>query len=78
MREQLTQRLQQLHQEYESGQQMLADLQAQQTNLQQTLLRISGAIQVLQELLQTADNTPLANGAIAEETVEAEVLVKPE
>lgn len=51
MKEQLRQRLQELKREYESGQQMLADLERRQLELQQTLLRISGAMQVLEELL---------------------------
>ena len=51
MREQLTQRLAELKAEYESGQKMLADLEAKQANLRETLLRISGAIQVLEEEL---------------------------
>ncbi len=51
MKEQLEQRLTELKSEYQSGQKMLADLQTQQANLQQTLLRISGAMQVLEELL---------------------------
>ncbi len=51
MKEQLEQRLQELRQEFESGQKMLADLQTKQADLQQTLLRISGAIQVLEELV---------------------------
>ena len=51
MKEQLEQRLQSLKAEFESGQKMLADLEAKQTNLRETLLRISGAIQVLEELL---------------------------
>ncbi|NJM40365.1 MAG: hypothetical protein HC853_06165 [Anaerolineae bacterium] len=51
MKEQLEQRLTELKSEYLSGQKMLADLQSQQANLQQTLLRISGAMQVLEELL---------------------------
>jgi hypothetical protein len=50
--QQITQRLQQLRSEYESGQKMLQDLQARQAELEQTLLRISGAIQVLEELLR--------------------------
>ncbi len=54
MKPQLEQRLTALKQEFESGQQMLADLQNRQAELQATLLRISGAIQVLEELL-TAD-----------------------
>ncbi len=51
MREQLTSRLAELKAEYESGQKMLADLERRQLELQQTLLRISGAIQVLEEVL---------------------------
>jgi predicted nuclease with TOPRIM domain len=51
MSEQLEQRLQELKSEFETGQKMLAELEAKQANLRETLLRISGAIQVLQELL---------------------------
>jgi predicted nuclease with TOPRIM domain len=56
MKEQLEQRLQSLKTEYEAGQKMLADLESKQINLQGTLLRISGAIQVLEEMLSTAQN----------------------
>jgi predicted nuclease with TOPRIM domain len=51
MKEQIKARIQQLKAEYESGQKMLADLEAQESNLRTTMLRISGAIQVLEELL---------------------------
>lgn len=51
MKEQLTERLGKLKEEFAAGQQMLADLEAKQASLQQTLLRISGAMQVLEELL---------------------------
>lgn len=51
MKEQLEQRLQSLKAEFDSGQKMLAELEAKQTNLRSTLLRISGAIQVLEEML---------------------------
>ena len=51
MRQQVEHRLHKLKAEWASGQQMLAELEAQQTNLRNTLLRISGAIQVLAELL---------------------------
>jgi len=51
VREQLEQRVSELRAEQQKGQQMLAELEAKQANLQQTLLRISGAIQVLEELL---------------------------
>lgn len=68
MKEQIEQRLQQLQQEFESGQQMLAELQNKQADLQQTLLRISGAVQVLQEMLQAkAEEEPNVNGMISEE-----------
>jgi hypothetical protein len=51
MRGQLEQRLQQLKAEFETGQTMLTDLEQKRATLQQTLLRISGAIQVLEEVL---------------------------
>ncbi|MBE7382951.1 MAG: hypothetical protein F6J95_016235 [Leptolyngbya sp. SIO1E4] len=51
MKEQLQQRLQELKSEYASGQKVLADLEAKQANIQSTLLRIQGAIQVLEEEL---------------------------
>ena len=51
MKEQLEQRLEELKAEFESGQKMLAELEAKQANLRESLLRISGAIQVLEEEL---------------------------
>jgi len=49
MKEQLEKRLKELKEEFESGQKMLIDLDARRANLGESLLRISGAIQVLQE-----------------------------
>ncbi|MGB9939418.1 hypothetical protein [Methanosarcina sp.] len=50
MKQQLEQRIRKLKTEFEAGQKMLADLEMKQANLRDTLLRISGAIQVLEEL----------------------------
>lgn len=55
MKKQIKERLEQLKAEYESGQKMLADLETQESNLRTTMLRISGAIQVLEELLAKAE-----------------------
>jgi prefoldin subunit 5 len=55
MKQQLEQRLKELRTEFESGQKMLVDLENQQANVRETLLRISGAIQVLEEL-KTAES----------------------
>jgi predicted nuclease with TOPRIM domain len=60
MREKIQQRLQELKSEYETGQKMLTDLEAKQLNLRETLLRIDGAIQALEEVLQ-ADATLESN-----------------
>jgi hypothetical protein len=49
--EQIEQRLKQLKAEYETGQKTLADLEARQVSLRETLLRISSAIKVLEEEL---------------------------
>ncbi len=51
MKQQLEQRLKELRAEFDSGQKALADLEAKQMQLRNTLLRISGAIQVLEEEL---------------------------
>ena len=56
MREQLKKRLQSLTTEYEAGQKALANLEAQKASLRETLLRISGAIQVLEEELAIANH----------------------
>ncbi len=64
MQEQLEQRLKELKPEFEIGQKTLADLDARQANLRETLLRISGAIQVLEEELSKSNATvakPLSN-----------------
>lgn len=55
MKQQLQQRLQQLKAEFESGQKVLAELDAKQVNVQNTMLRIQGAIQVLEEELAKAE-----------------------
>ncbi len=61
MQEELERRLDELKKEFEAGQNRLRDLEMQQAHLRETLLRISGAIQVLEELLakqQTTSNQP--------------------
>jgi uncharacterized coiled-coil protein SlyX len=51
MREQLEKRLQELKAEFGKGEQTLQELEAQAATVRQTLLRITGAIQALEELL---------------------------
>lgn len=62
MRDQLEQRLKALKTELEAGEKVLADLDVRRANLRETLLRISGAIQVLEEELAKTDQ-PVMNGA---------------
>ncbi len=52
MEQKIQKKLQELKIEFESGQKMLQSLELQQEKLEATLLRISGAIQVLEELLE--------------------------
>ena len=51
MTAQIDTRLTELKSEFEAGQAMLTDLNKKRAELESTLLRISGAIQVLEELL---------------------------
>ena len=60
-------RLAELKAEFEKGQQQLQLLDRQRAEVRDTLLRISGAIQVLEELLKqdhlnSLSNTPRQNG----------------
>lgn len=56
MKSQITSRLEELQAEYQKGQERLNSLQQELTQIQNSMLRISGAIQVLQELLQQEEN----------------------
>ncbi|HEY9302170.1 MAG TPA: hypothetical protein VIQ31_38540 [Phormidium sp.] len=75
MKEKLQQRLQQLKAEYKVDQEVLAELESKQTNLRNTLLRIDGAIQVLEEVLSESNTSDtLGNGVISAEPMNAEVV----
>jgi hypothetical protein len=67
VRGELERRLTELRSEYEAGRRLEADLQARLSEVSQTVLRLSGAIQVLEELL-SADGS--RNGAPADTAVE--------
>ena len=56
MKEQIRNRIESLRTEYRTGQEMLAEMQGRQASLKITMTRISGAIQVLEELLQENDS----------------------
>lgn len=55
MHEKLEARLRQLKGEHEAGLRMLAELEREQARVRETLLRISGAVQVLEEELGYAE-----------------------
>lgn len=69
MQEQLRRRLEELKKEFETGQARLRELEAEQAYTRETLLRISGAIQVLEEAL--AEQTK-PDEATTSESLEAE------
>ena len=63
MRDHIKKRLQDLREEFAAGQKMMTELDAQQTHLRSSLLRLSGAIQVLEELINQDEAAVSANGA---------------
>ena len=69
MDERVQARLQMLREEFDTGERQLADLDKQRAQLMETMLRISGAIQVLEELTDAtpADTTPAPNGGATEQ-----------
>jgi hypothetical protein len=67
VRGELERRLTELRSEFEAGRRLEADLQARLSEVSRTVLRVSGAIQVLEELL-SADGS--RNGAPADTAVE--------
>jgi predicted nuclease with TOPRIM domain len=74
VQEQLQKRLQSLKAEYEAGQQVLASLEAKKAGLRETLIRISGAIQVLEEELAIVSES--GNHRVIDPSIE--VLAKEE
>ena len=59
MKEALASRLETLRAEHIKGAQRLRELQAQQVDVEQTILRIEGAITVLQELVGVQANADI-------------------
>lgn len=55
MKQQLEDRLRELKEEFERGQSKLDALERESQQVRHTMLRISGAIQVIEELLQAPD-----------------------
>lgn len=59
MREQIIQRIAELKKDFEAGQARLANLDREAAQLRETMLRIAGAIQVLEETLaQSGEQAP--------------------
>jgi predicted nuclease with TOPRIM domain len=66
MKNSLQNRLNTLKSEYESGQRLLTELDARRAQLTQTMLRIEGAMQLLNEVLeQEPGPTPEADEPLA-------------
>lgn len=59
MNDQLEKRINELKGELKDGQKVLEELEVKRGNLAQTILRISGAIQVLEEMIAQSDTINL-------------------
>ena len=62
MEAQLRMRLEELKREFEAGGARLRELDAEQARVRETMLRISGAIQVLEEALAQDAPPPVLDG----------------
>jgi len=69
MKDQLERRLAALRAEYESGERALTDLERREALLRDTLLRISGGIQVLEEELAPFRAQPAEPALVADDIV---------
>lgn len=74
MRGQLLRLLEELKKEFADGQKRATGLEQQQATLHQTLLRISGAIQVLEEELKVqTEDAALNNGTSVGDAVQVDL-----
>ena len=71
MKQQLEERLTELKAEFASGEKVLADLEAKQANVRTTLLRIQGAMQVIEEELAKTEED---NHKSVERIIEPELI----
>lgn len=65
MKDVIEQRLNDLKTEHANGQRLIADLDTRRDSLRSTLLRIAGAIQVLEELLAADASADAAAPAVS-------------
>ncbi len=75
MKKQMEKRLNELRAEYESGQQMIAETEASLANMRASMLRISGAIQVLEEQLGL-EASDQGDGEAVEQVAAAELAAR--
>jgi predicted nuclease with TOPRIM domain len=71
MKDRISTRLQQLRTEYQKGQERLVVLEQEASNVKSSMLRISGAIQVLEELLEQ-DPSALQDKELQSNHIEAD------
>jgi len=57
-----------LRKEFEAGERRLAELERQRSQLTETMLRISGAIQVLEDVLGQSEAEPAAEDGAADQS----------
>jgi hypothetical protein len=69
MRKQIENRLSELKSEFEAGQKRLQELEGQANELRTVLIRVSGAIQILEEELAKNTQNESQEAEMTEETV---------